>query len=501
MQKGGLLSGFKLGSSKPDSIQVFDKTAFDAATTKIEQLYRNSGYLYAHVEPIIDKDTTPGKKVVNVSWEVQEGNPAYVAHVTITGNTFTHERVVREQVLLLPGDTYSEDLLIQSYRNVQALGFFESPIPMPKIEPNDKGDVDITFEVKEKQTGSINFGTALGGGTGVAGFLGYDQPNLFGQAKAGHLRWEFGQYSNNLEASYTDPAIKQSLISGSLSLFSSRDRFFQFARRARAAARARASASVCRCRPIARAGRVSSSAIRSRARPTRSSSIARTRPCSDCRPGIQSTITLNLVRNTLDSPLFPTVGTKQEIEADFNGGLLGGDAHFNKYTVNGQWFVPVGSLGAGKPGVRPIRFTLGLHAEARRAVRQCGQLPVRAVLARRRAVRTAAARLRGNLGNAVRVRAEERHGFRSQDRLGDAYMKMTAEYALRFNDNMSLSLFYDAGNIWRKAVEINPTRMVRGAGIGVQLVTPFGPLGLDYAYGFDKDVPGWQLHFRFGPGY
>jgi outer membrane protein insertion porin family len=50
-------------------------------------------------------------------------------------------------------------------------------------------------------------------------------------------------------------------------------------------------------------------------------------------------------------------------------------------------------------------------------------------------------------------------------------------------------------------VEVNPTRLFRGAGVGVQLVTPFGPMGLDYAYGFDKAEPGWQLHFKFGQGY
>ena len=48
-----------------------------------------------------------------------------------------------------------------------------------------------------------------------------------------------------------------------------------------------------------------------------------------------------------------------------------------------------------------------------------------------------------------------------------------------------------------------PTSLVTGCnrGIGLQLVTPFGPIGLDYAYGFDKTLPGWQLHFRFGGGF
>ncbi len=54
--------------------------------------------------------------------------------------------------------------------------------------------------------------------------------------------------------------------------------------------------------------------------------------------------------------------------------------------------------------------------------------------------------------------------------------------------------------MWNDVVAIDPTRLYRGAGIGALLVTPFGPVGLDYAYGFDKTVPGWQLHFRFGQG-
>ena len=66
---------------------------------------------------------------------------------------------------------------------------------------------------------------------------------------------------------------------------------------------------------------------------------------------------------------------------------------------------------------------------------------------------------------------------------------------------IGVSFFYDAGNVWRKPGDFDPTRMFRGAGVGMSLVTPFGPIGLDYAYGFDKTTPGWQLHFRMGPGF
>jgi outer membrane protein assembly factor BamA len=90
--------------------------------------------------------------------------------------------------------------------------------------------------------------------------------------------------------------------------------------------------------------------------------------------------------------------------------------------------------------------------------------------------------------------------IRDIDRLGSAFFSMTTEIAFRMGAQMSASLFMDVGNVWRNAAEIDPTQLFRGAGIGVQLVTPFGPIGLDYAYGFDKATPGWQLHFRLGQG-
>jgi outer membrane protein insertion porin family len=289
-------------------------------------------------------------------------------------------------------------------------------------------------------------------------------------------------------------------VSGSLSLFSSRDRFFQFSE----GARRRTGASLRFGLPVPsdRSGRTRFFVGYSLAKTTYTQFEHTTNSALFGLPsGIQSTVTLNLVRNTLDSPLFPTVGTKQEITADFNGGLLGGDANFSKYTVSGAWFVPVGSLGAGKPGARPIRFTLGLHAEAGALFGNATNFPFeRFWLGGVQFGRP----LRGYEETSVTPFGyvpKSDATFPLQNRLGNAYMKLTAEYALRFNDNMSISAFYDAGNIWRNPSEINPTRMLRGAGIGVQLVTPFGPLGLDYGYGFDKTVPGWQLHFRFGPGF
>ncbi len=139
--------------------------------------------------------------------------------------------MIRDRLLVFPGDVYSEDRLLQSYQSIAALGFFETPMPAPDIRPDpENGTVDLVFYVKEKQTGSINFGTAFGGGTygqagGISGFLGYNEPNLFGQAKQADLRAEFGYGRSSFTAAYTDPALFGTRNSASVSLFHTDDRY------------------------------------------------------------------------------------------------------------------------------------------------------------------------------------------------------------------------------------------------------------------------------------
>ena len=99
-------------------------------------------------------------------------------------------------------------------------------MPSPDVEPSDNDvDVDITFRVEEKHTGNINFGASLGQGTGLGGFLGLEEPNLFGRGKRGKLQWQFGRNINDFTLSYTDPAIRDSRISGTVTLFDSRPRY------------------------------------------------------------------------------------------------------------------------------------------------------------------------------------------------------------------------------------------------------------------------------------
>jgi outer membrane protein insertion porin family len=498
---------FGMGGTR-EAGEVFDRAALTAATQRVQQMYRNEGYLYAQVEPIIQRvpaDAAGEAPRVNVTWAISERSPFYINKVTIVGNTFTHESVIRDRLFVFPGDVYNEERLIQSYQGISGLGFFETPMPSPDIQPNpERGEVDIVFHVKEKQTGNINFGTAIGGqrGGGLSGFLGYSQPNLFGQGKQADLRAEYGYGRSSFQASYTDPAIFGTRNSGSASLFHTDDRYRGFSftdgRYMRTGGSLRFGIPV----PGVRYTRAFTSYSLSRYR----YEAADAEDCDIgnifCQPSaLASNLSLALTRDTKNHPLFPTAGTSQSFSATQTGGPLGGNGNFRKVTTGFDWWVPVGRLGGGQPGARPIVFALGLQAKTGAIFGDASRFPLE----------------RFFLGGTQR--GEQLRGYDelsitplgffeqrdtrlpSGQRLGDAFLTLTGEYAIRFNDNLSLSLFADAGNIWSDVSQVDPTRLFRGAGLGLTIVTPFGPLGLDYAYGFDRDVPGWKFHFKLGQGF
>ncbi len=500
-EAGGLLSSLGFGGDAGEERPIYNASQFESATQQVQTLYGNEGYLYAQVEPWIEKlEVEEGEEpAVQVGWRIYEGNPAYINRISIAGNDFTYDRVIRERILILPGDVFSQDRLIQSYQSISGLGFFENPLPSPSVDPDPvTGDVDIIFHVAERQTGSVNFGTAVGGGTGVSGFLGYDQPNLFGQGKQGHLRWDFGKWISNFTITFQDPSLFQSLVSGTISLFNSRDRFYQF----QSGQRRRLGASVRFGFPVP--GHL-------RSRVFVGYSLSRTKyemsgnaddqSLFGIAPGTQSQLSLGFTRSTLNHPLFPTSGSRQSVNTEFNGGLLGGDGDFIRQLADASWWIPVGQLGGGQPDSRPIILTLGLTVSGGAIFGNADRFPFDRFW------------MGGvQFGQMLRGYDEtsitplgyfpDRAGdIADAARMGDAFLLLTMEYALRLNDNISLSTFFDAGNVWRDPLNMNSTRLFRGAGLGVQLVTPFGPIGIDYAYGFDKTEPGWQLHFKMGQGF
>ncbi len=486
----------------------FDQTKWDDATQKLRTEYANEGYIYAQVNPVIERvepSDSNGVPKVNLTWEIQEGRPAIIDKIEIVGNETTYERVIRDQLVVLPGDVFAQNRVIRSYQNISNLGFFQQPLPFPdtrQVNPEDPySDIDLIFHVQEKHTGNVNFGASVGQGTGLGGFLGLDEPNLFGQGKIGHLQWQFGRDINEFDLSYTDPWLWGSRVSGTASVHDTRLRY-TIADLGTIYTRG-ASLQFGIPLPRSRYSRLFPSyAIEWESYSGASQQIAGSFACKgSC---LRSTLGLSFVRDTrIDMP-FPTGGAMSTVAFSQTGGPLGGSATFQQLNLEGHWYAPTGQFGAAGPASAGVRMVLGLTVKSGFVFGDAGPffqqlytmggtqygIPLRGY--DEFSITPQGYNPSASLGNVPR------------SAFGKSYLAATAEYGFRFSQSIYADLFYDVGNVWATAADFNPTRLFRGAGVGVSLVTPLGPLGVDLGYGFDRvnalgqPTPGWKLHFRVG---
>jgi outer membrane protein insertion porin family len=400
---------------------------------------------------------------------------------------------------VVPGDVFSRDLLIRSYQSIANLGFFETPLPAPETRQTDKGDIDIVFHLKEKRTGNVNFGASVGQGVGVGGFIGFEQPNLFGMCKKGSLQWQFGQYINDFNLGYTDPNIRESRVSGTVNLYDSQSRYIiaNLGRSKRVGGQLQFGLPM----PNSRYTRLFLSYGGERVSYGGTGLVA-TINCNNC---FRSSVGATLTRDTrIDLP-FPSAGTTQSISAQFNGGPLGGSASFQRYTAEMRSYATLASFGGADIGSSPIKLIAGLSTRLGGVFGDPGPFFVSQAFSL------------GGVQYGEPLRGYEEfsitpNGYIPQTSsytatrasFGNAFYTQSAELGLRFNQMLYLDAFYDAGNLWAKPRDFNPTRLFRGVGVGGSIVTPLGPLGIDLGYGLDRvnaqglRDPKWIVHFKFG---
>jgi outer membrane protein insertion porin family len=336
----------------------------------------------------------------------------------------------------------------------------------------------------------------------VGGFIGLEQPNLFGKCKRGSLNWQFGRYLNDFSLSYTDPTIRKSRVQGTVTAYNSQSRFRigDLGRSVRTGGSVQFGFPVPR-RPFTRLlVSYGGEAVR-----YSGDGLLASIGCNAGERCFRSSVGTQLVNDTrIDLP-FPTAGSRLSVDAQFNGGPLGGTASFQRYTTELRTYAPLGSVGGGKPGSQPMRFVLGLSGRAGMVFGDPGPF-----------FYSQAFSLGGTqYGEPLRGYEEfsiTPNGYvsgtdqnrASQESFGRAFFSTTAEVGFRVSQMLYLNTFFDAGNVWARPREFDPTRLFRGAGVGVSTVTPLGPLGIDWAYGFDRrDIfgrpdPKWQFHFKLG---
>lgn len=162
----------------------------------IEEVYQNKGYRWAKVNRVEKPSSDSGA----LCFYIDEG---ILDEVIISGNSKTQPYVILREMDLQPGMVLEENLLREDLRRVYNLNFFSELIPDFTITTGNR--YALILDLKEKPSGSINFGGGYGNSSGFFGFIDLYLDNLLGTGQLVAIRGQIAEKNNTYEFKYYNP--------------------------------------------------------------------------------------------------------------------------------------------------------------------------------------------------------------------------------------------------------------------------------------------------------
>ncbi|MDP7070782.1 MAG: BamA/TamA family outer membrane protein [Phycisphaerales bacterium] len=322
---------------------VFRQDLVNRSVEAIEDGYGVMGYLDASVSiHPIRRGTSTGLSLIV---EVREGEQADVGLVSITGNTLTKDKIIRTQVGFRPGRRFDAREIERTKERIMGTGLFgDAKVSVQDPDPDHPKTRDVVVEIKEKNTGSINFGVGIGSDSGVLGNISltqnnfdlFDVPETFGEFIKGRSFRGAGQrfainFQPGNEIFAYDISLTEPRIFGTPYALGGSAGYFQRDYHGYTEKRSSIGAVLSR-----RLGDVWYGSLRVDGAKVKLTNLDADEPVDileDAGPETLMSLGVVLTRTTIDRMSRPTRGSRMQLNVA-NWGLLGGDRSFNRASVD-----------------------------------------------------------------------------------------------------------------------------------------------------------------------
>lgn len=418
------------------------------------------GYAFVEVRPRINRDRDA--KTINVTYVINEGPRVFVERINIAGNIRTLDKVIRREFQLVEGDAFNASKLRRSRTRIRNLGFFEK-VDIEQVPGTAPDRTVINATVEEKPTGQVSLGAGFSSSVGILGDVQLRETNFLGRGQDVKLQLQVAAEASQIDFSFTEPYFLDKDLRVGFDLF-------HFTRDLQDTS----SFDISRTGGSLRAGyditEQFSESWRYTIRQTTIDSVdtdASTLVQAQQGDSLLSEVGHIFAYDRRDQRIKPTSGYLLRLATDFAG--LGGDLQHLRNVLDGatyysprdQWIFSLTGkagyiAGIGKDVLLSERFFVG--------------------------------------GDNVRGFATSGLGPRDTatgDALGGNYM-YAGSLALKFPSGLpeefgvSGRIFTDIGSSWDlspvNATTADSKSLRMGIGTGISWDSPFGPLGVDFAY-------------------
>lgn len=462
---------------------TFSLAGMKADIETIQEFYGSHGYAEAHVTPRIQK--LQGNQL-NVTYSITEGGQFKVGKINIQGNVDTRQEVIRRELAIEPGQDYNTIKIRRSLQRVRNLDYFEDQGGvdfMPVSSELGPGYKDLNITVREKKTGSLQFGAGFSSTDSLVGMIEVTQrnfditnwPSFTGGGQRFRMTLRAGTERKDFLLSFTEPYFMDQRLSLGFELFWTEKTYLSDLYDQRDTG-----GTINLRRPI---GENTDLRLSYTLQQVEIYDVEPTAPQlikDEVGEFLQSRITAAVVFDNRDNIQLPTRGHKLSLEASISGEVLGGDVDDYIITLSGQkhWKMPWNTVFSVEGAISVVDALGG------------DDVPIF-----ERRFLGGATNLRGwdyrEVGPLV-PGTNEPYG-------GGTSAFLTAEYNFPIVKKVRGVVFADAGFVNAESWDFSSSGLAADAGIGLRFRLPvLGPIKLDYGVPFkdgDSVDSNGQFHF------
>ena len=152
-REAGVRAALGLAEGRP-----FYRPLLAADLDAVERFYRNLGFLSARVVPEVT--FSDDRREARVDWTIAEGEQSRVDRLLITGNERTSADVIRRELRIAEGDPLGAEAIAESQRRLSQLGLFRRVriVDLPRTGTPRR---DVLVTVEEAPATGITYGGGL----------------------------------------------------------------------------------------------------------------------------------------------------------------------------------------------------------------------------------------------------------------------------------------------------------------------------------------------------
>lgn len=484
MKKGDLFNGKKFEHNLKGNESQNDITA----------LYRNNGYLGIQTE--YKEEIIEGNKV-NLRIKIVENKQYKIGSISLSGNHKTQDKVIRRELYTKPGLYYNQSDFIRSIRQLQSLNYFNPETMNYDFQPRNDSMVDLVYIVEEKSSDQFNASVGYSQNFGFSGSLGLTFNNFDitaplegGAGQILSFQWDFGSGGTyrTFQIGLTEPWLFDSPTSVGLSLFDTKQSYTYTIQETGGQI------------GIGRRFKFPDDYFRGdwffkfqRTNTTQGGGIYET--------GIRSQFSIGqtITRNSTNSPIFPTYGSKVFFANELAGANIFGTINFLKTQFKAEAY---NNLSSNDKLILATTFDFQNVS----SLGKDNYVPPNELF------------FMGGSGlayNTVALRGYDDRTVGPQNFIGSPLGgRVLLKYSVELRYSLIqdpipifLSIFSEAGNVFPSFKKANLFDLRRSVGFGARFIMPaVGVIGFDLGYGFDRRIvdrqdPSLVFHFQFGRGF